>query len=151
MSMERLDWASGLALTAGPYFIGLYQPSPETVGFWDGVKQHELRLKWCPACARAFHPKRIVCTDCGSAELEWRAASGRGKVYSCSEVHHAPGPEFTASLPYWVGLVALEEGVYLFSRLIADPGAVAIDAPARVDFQVLEQGRLMPVFRIGTP
>lgn len=149
MSIDALDWASGLPLTAGPYFIGLYQPSPETAGFWEGVKGRELRLKWCDACGRAFHPKRIVCTGCGNAELGWRAASGRAKVYSCSEVFRAPAPEFNASLPYWVGLVVLEEGVHLFSRLIAAPGPVAIDAPAVVDFQVLEQGKLMPVFRVG--
>ena len=57
------------------------------------------------------HPKRIVCTRCGADDLQWRAASGRGRVYSCSEVHRAPAPEFAASVPYWVGLVALEEGV----------------------------------------
>ena len=127
---HAVDWAAGLPLTAGPYFIGLYQPSPETAGFWEGVNNHELRLKWCAACARPFHPKRIVCTQCGSADLSWRAAGGQGRVYSCSEVHRAPAPEFAASAPYWVGLVALEEGVHLFTRFIPDPGPVVIDARA---------------------
>ena len=36
----RIDWSQGVPLMAGPYFLGLYQPSPETKDFWDGVAQH---------------------------------------------------------------------------------------------------------------
>ena len=86
---DRIDWSQGLPLMAGPYFLGLYQPSPETKDFWDGVAQHELRLKWCANCARAHHPKRIVCTYCGNTELASKRAAGRGTVYSFSEVHRA--------------------------------------------------------------
>ena len=140
------DWSGGLPLKAGEWFIGLYQPSPETTGYWEGVAAHELRLKHCPACARDFHPKRIVCTDCGSPNLVWKRASGRGTVYSFSEVHRAPSPAFAASVPYIVGLVRLEEGVHLFTRF--EGGPVAIGTPVHVDFRVLELGMLMPVFRV---
>ncbi|MGG5820695.1 Zn-ribbon domain-containing OB-fold protein [Falsiroseomonas sp. HW251] len=144
---ERVtDWSRGLELKAGEWFLGLYQPSPETVGYWDGVKAHELRLKHCAACDRALHPKRIVCTDCGSDALAWKRASGRGEVYSFSEVHRAPSPAFAGSVPYTVGIVKLEEGVFLFSRLQGGP--VAIGAKAEVGFRVLELGNLMPVFTV---
>lgn len=143
------DWSQGVPLTAGENFIGLYQPSPETAGYWAGIAQRELRLKWCAPCKAAFHPKRIVCTRCGSGALEWQRASGRGEVYSFSEIHRAPSPVFAGSVPYTVGVVALEEGVHLLARLIAAPGPIAIDAPVRVDFRVLEQGILLPVFLAG--
>jgi uncharacterized OB-fold protein len=141
------DWSRGLQLTAGDWFIGLYQPSPETVGFWDGVAQRELRLKHCAACDLHFHPKRIVCTACGSDALGWKRSSGRGQVYSFSEVHRAPSPAFAASVPYTVGLVQLDEGVHLFTRF--EGGKVAIGTPVRVDFRVLELGNLMPVFTVA--
>lgn len=144
-----IDWATGMDLMAGPYFVGLYQPSPETAGFWDGVQAHELRLKHCPACGRFHHPKRIACTDCGSTGLAFRVAQGSGEVYSFSEVHRAPAPEFAASIPYTVGVVKLAEGVCLFTRFIPDPGPVRIGAPARVAFRTLEQGHEMPVFLVG--
>ena len=144
-----IDWSQGLPLTAGEYFIGIYQPSPETVGYWEGVKRRELMLKWCPHCSKAFHPKRIVCTDCGANDLGWKKASGKGTVYSFSEVHHAPSEVFAKSVPYTVGLVELEEGVHLFSRLIPQAGAIAIGSLAQVDFRVLELGKLLPVFLIG--
>lgn len=148
-AMDMSRWAEGLPLMAGENFIGLYQPSPETVGFWEAVKRRELVLKWCAPCAKAFHPKRIVCTDCGNADLGWKAASGRGKVYSFSDVHRAPHATFAGSTPYTVGVVRLDEGVYLFTRFFAEPGPVAIDAPARVDFRELEMGQLLPVFVVG--
>ena len=149
---KAIDWSQGLPLTAGDYFLGIYQPSPETVGYWEAVARHELVLKWCPHCQIAFHPKRIVCTACGADDLEWKRASGRGTVYSFSEVHHAPSGVFAPSVPYTVGLVALEEGVHLFSRLIPEGDAkVAIGAPAQVEFRVMELGQLLPVFVIGKP
>jgi uncharacterized OB-fold protein len=147
-AQKPVDWSRGVPLMAGPYFVGLYQPSPETAGYWEGVQRRELLLKWCARCSKAYHPKRIVCTDCGSTELGWKKASGRGTVYSFSEVHHAALPAFAASVPYTVGLVALEEGVHLMTRFIKDARPIAIDAPARVDFRVLETGQLLPVFLV---
>lgn len=147
-AQKPLDWSCGVPLMAGPYFMGLYQPSPETAEYWEGVKRGELLLKWCAACSKTYHPKRIVCTQCGATNLGWKKASGRGKVYSFSEVHHAALPAYAASVPYTVGLVALEEGVHLLTRFIKDRGAIAIDAPARVDFRVLETGQLLPVFLV---
>lgn len=146
---SSIDWAEGVPLMAGPWFLGLYQPSPETEGFWEGVNRGELLLKWCAQCAAAYHPKRIVCTRCGSADLTWKPSSGRGKVYSFSEVHHAAIPAFKASVPYTVGMVELEEGVYLFTRFISEPGPVSIDAAAHVDFRVLETDQMLPVFLVG--
>ncbi|PZW39307.1 hypothetical protein C8P66_13042 [Humitalea rosea] len=143
------DWSRGVPLMAGDWFIGLYQPSPETVGYWEALTRRELVLKYSPAAGRYYHPKRIVCTETGSDALEWRRASGRGTIYSFSEVHRAPSPAFAASVPYTVGIVALEEGVHLFTRLIANPGPIAIGAPVTVDFRVLEGGVLLPVFLVG--
>ncbi len=146
-----IDWRNGLPLTAGPFFLGLYQPSPETADFWDGVARRELRLKWCPHCARAHHPKRIVCTFCGTTELAGRRACGRGSVYSFSEVHRAAIAAFAPATPYTVGVVKLEEGVHLFTRLFPTAGAIAIDDPVTLDFRVLETGQLLPVFLVGKP
>lgn len=149
MPDTQIDWSKGLPLAAGPYFMGLYQPSPETVGFWQGVAADELRLKKCGDCGKLWHPKRIVCTDCRSTNLDWKKSAGTGQVYSFSEIHHAPTPAFSSSVPYALGLVRLDEGVYLFTRFFAGPGTLAIGARARVDFRVLELGQKMPVFLIG--
>ena len=145
----QIDWSKGIPLTAGSFFMGLYQPSPETVGFWDGVKNDELRIKHCRDCGSLWHPKRIVCTHCGSSDLDWQKAEGTGEVYSFSEVHRAPTPAFANSVPYALGLVRLAEGVHLFTRFFAEPGTLRIGVAATVEFRVLELGQKMPVFRVG--
>lgn len=143
-----MDWSQGLPLRAGDMFLGLYQPSPETAEYWAGVKRHELLLKHCTACGALHHPRRILCSACGESGLGWKRACGRGKVYSFSEIHRTTGV-FSPATPYVVGIVALDEGVHLFTRFIApDNAAVQIDKPVTLDFQVLEQGQLLPVFRL---
>lgn len=145
----QIDWSKGVPFMAGPYFVGLYQPSPETAGFWEGVAANELRVRRCTNCNHLWHPKRIVCTACGSSELEWTGVAGTGEVYSFSEVHRPPTPAFANSVPYSMGLVKLDEGVHLFTRFFAEPGALKIGARAKVDFRVLELGQKMPVFIVG--
>lgn len=141
------DWSGGRHVMAGDMFLGLYQPSPETTGFWQGIGRGELLLKWCGACARHYHPRRIICPQCASTELGWKPASGAGKVYSFSEVHRAPTKEFAKSAPYTVGLIETAEGVHYFCRIVPEGGArIVVDAPARLEFRVLENGYRLPVF-----
>jgi uncharacterized protein len=138
-SFKLEDWTKGIRMRAGPISLGIYQPSPETAEYWRGIENRELRLRYCPHCERAFHPKRIICSNCGADDLTWRRSEGHGQVYSFSEIHRAPNATFAASAPYIDG----------FTRFIADPGPVVIDAPARLDFRILESGYLLPVFLVG--
>ena len=143
------DWSRGRNVMVGDMFLGLYQPSPETTEFWTGVGRRELLFKHCADCGARHHPRRMLCSRCNSGRLGWDACKGRGKVFSFSEVHRAAIEAFAAAAPYTVGVVKLEEGVHLFTRLI--PSApVTIDAPVTVDYRVLEMGQLLPVFVVGS-
>lgn len=147
---EMADWAEGQKVYAGELFLGLYQPSPETAGFWQGVARDELLFKWCAACARHYHPRRIICPQCSSTKLDWKPASGKGKVYSFSEVHRPPTKTFAKGAPYTVGLVETPEGVHYFCCIVADGGAkIVVDAPAQLEFRELETGQRLPVFVVG--
>jgi len=147
--MEMTDWAKGLPLKAGDNFLGLYQPSPETAGFWEGVNRHELLIKTCRNCGALHHPRRILCSACGESGMDWTRASGRGKVYAFSEIHRTTGV-FSPATPYIVGIVALEEGVHIFTRFVAKDNAnVKIGSDVQVEFKVLEQGALLPCFRLA--
>lgn len=152
--MQMSDWANGLPLRAGENFLGLYQPSPETADFWKGVERHELLIKTCRSCGRLHHPRRILCSACGESGMDWKSACGRGKVYSFSEIHRTTGI-FSPSTPYVVGIVELEEGVHIFTRFLPVEGApdkdnssIRIGSAVAVEFKVLEQGMLLPVFRV---
>jgi uncharacterized OB-fold protein len=88
------------------------QSGPEE-HYFGRLAQGVFEIQRCTACARHQFFPRILCVHCGSEELEWVAASGRGTVYSYSVVRRKP----EAGGDYNVVLVDLDEGVRLMSRL----------------------------------
>jgi uncharacterized OB-fold protein len=70
----------------------------------------------CPHCQEKIFPPRDICPDCGGEAKALYQFSGRGEVYSFTEVHQAPaGHEHNA--PYTVALVKLEEGPMVTAQL----------------------------------
>lgn len=57
------------------------EPAP-----WQGLRERQdagqIPFQSCATCGHAIFYPRVLCPDCGSTELEWRAASGAGTVYS---------------------------------------------------------------------
>ena len=103
---KAIDWSQGLPLTAGDYFLGIYQPSPETAGFWEGVARRELRAQVVRRTARPPSIRSGSSAPHADPPISnWKRAGGRGTVYSFSEVHHAPSGVSPPSVPYTVGLV----------------------------------------------
>lgn len=85
--------------------------------FWEGCRQHELRVQTCSRCATAYFPPTPRCSACGSFEMRWVVSEGDATLYSWAGVHHPPVPGFR--YPLLVGLVELEEGVRLVADLVA--------------------------------
>ncbi len=143
------DWGAGVPLMAGPFQIGLYEPSPETAGYWEGIKAGKLMIKRCTSCARHQHPRRMFCIHCDGDRFDWVEVEGSAKVYTFSTVHRAPRPEFNAEVPYTVGILELPEGIYLFSRILPPPGGeVRIGASTRLCFQVTGPSGRLPAFQV---
>ena len=67
----------------------------------------------CVVCGRVYFRAELECSRCGGA-LEERRVSGRGRVYSYTEVHAAPA-EMAA--PYLLVLVDLDESGRVLGRL----------------------------------
>jgi uncharacterized OB-fold protein len=143
----EVDWSEGLVLMMGPYEMGLTETSPETAGYWAGVERGELVIKRCTQCGDHLYPRRIFCPRCGNDGLEWVPASGKGVVYSYSTIYRAP--DRSLPVPYTNGIVALEEGVYLFGRLTGKPDEeFAIGDSVEVEFASVVPGQpRLPVFR----
>jgi len=116
-----------------------------TQAFWDGSRRHELLIRRCPRCGANLHPRRLICPACGSEELSWIAASGRGVVYSVSTIYRAAS-NARQTVPYHVGIVALDEGVHLFTRFTDDGGPPDIDDRVAVRFERQSYERELPVF-----
>jgi uncharacterized protein len=85
-------------------------PTALSQPYWDGVAAGELRLQVCGACGKVRHYPRLLCDGCYSTAVEWRAASGRGRIHSWTVAHHPYHPAFITEVPYTLVLVDLEEG-----------------------------------------
>ena len=116
------------------------KPLPEitllTEPFWQGAKEHQLRLQRCDGCgAFRFIPKE-VCPSCASVLATWTPVSGVGNVYSYSTVHRGTGAAFQEDLPFIVVMVELIEGPRIISHLIdCAPDQVQIGMPVVVVFE----------------
>lgn len=124
-------------------------PTPDalTRPYWDAVKEHRFVLPRCEACDRFHFYPRATCPHCGSDRIAWSPASGRGKVYSFTQVHRAPSPAFEAGVPYVVAIIELDEGPHLMSSITGcEPSHVTVGMPVMVDYADFDDASL-PVFR----
>jgi uncharacterized OB-fold protein/acyl dehydratase len=116
--------------------------SRDTAFFWEGVKEHELRIQRRPDGSLQHPPVPAVWQD-KSVPIDYVVASGRGTVFSFV-VHHAPKVP-GRSLPFVIALIELEEGVRMLGELRGvDPGSVAIGMPVRAIYIDLPAGDTGP-------
>ena len=59
-------------------------PDLETQPFWDACKEGRFLLKHCNACGEDHFYPRPFCPKCWSADVEWKEASGDGRLYTYS-------------------------------------------------------------------
>lgn len=131
-----------------PYSGALPRPTPETLPFWEGARNHRLVLPWCRDCGKPHFYPRALCPHCLSQALDWRDASGRGKLHTYV-INHKPAKGFTA--PYVIAVVELDEGVRMLSNLVLPgtptPEALHIDMPVQVVFDDVTDTVTLPRFR----
>src|SRR2546427_9636096 len=109
-------------------------PTPETRPFWEAARRHELWLQRCRACgAHVFYP-RGACPRCLSAELEWRRASGRGRLHTFT-VGHRGARNFPLPGPYVIAIVELDGGPLMKTNL-----AGIAPQPAKIEDRMAAQG-----------
>lgn len=93
-------------------------PNLDNHGFWEGCRQHELRLQRCGACGTVRHQPRPMCPQCNHVEYDWMRASGRGTLYTFTIVHGPTLPVFQAQAPYNVAVIQLDEGPFMVSNVV---------------------------------
>jgi uncharacterized protein len=114
--------------------------------WWNASREGRLLLPKCRNCSRHFFRPEVACTHCFSLDWEWVQASGRGTLYSYSEIHRPPVPGFKT--PAVFAIVDLEEGVPIFSNVVdCTPGELRIGMPLQVVFEPLTAEITLPKFR----
>jgi len=126
----------------------LPEPTLESQGFWDALREHKLVFQQCASCGQVRHYPRPVCGNCFSMDVAWKQASGKGSVHSWTVCHHAFHPSFKRELPYVVVTVDMDEGVRMVGRVENIPqDALAVGLPVEVGFLDLDERITFPIFR----
>lgn len=125
-------------------------PSPDGSRFWEAASEHRVELPRCGPCGHAFFYPRSVCPRCGSRDIEWVRASGRGTLYSFCVHYHSSLPGLAEAVPFVTALVDLEEGPRIMAFLEAaasDPDLIECGSPVEAGFLDLPDGQAVLKFR----
>lgn len=123
-------------------------PDDHTRVWWDAAAEHRLLVVRCAACGAAHYYPRPFCPRCGDTDVSWEQASGRATLYTWSVVHQNDLPPFRDKVPYVAAVVDLAEGPRMMTNVVgADPATLRAGMELAVDFEELEDGFFIPVFR----
>jgi len=129
------------------------EATPETQPFWDGCREGVLMLQHCGGCGDAYFPPSPYCPRCLSDEVEWKPASGRGRLHTYL-ISHRPAPGFDADAPYAIAIVELDEGPRMMSNIVGVPNTpehLVLDMELQVTFEARGDAVQVPVFRPAGP
>jgi hypothetical protein len=122
-------------------------PNPLTEPYWQAALEGVLKMPHCLSCGQFHFYPRSLCPFCRSDALDWQAVSGLGEVYSYTVVHRAPSLGFKGMLPYTVGIISLDEGPHLMSRIVGvPPEEICIGMRVNVDFESQNSEINLPIF-----
>lgn len=118
--------------------------------FWQAAKEKRLVAPQCSDCSTFRMPPRPYCPECQSKATTWVQLPGTASVYSFAICNRSPYPDvedFTY-LPIVVTLDGAPD-IRLVSNLIgANPQSVEIGSRVVVEWHPINDGWLLPVFRL---
>ena len=117
-------------------------PDAAALHFFERLRQRRLSTTRCRICGTLAFPPRVWCPVCLAEELDWVDLAGRGTVVAFSTQER--GLRFNA--PDVLGLVNLDEGVRLLSRLAAPLEDLRIGMVVTVDFLEVAPGEVLHQF-----
>jgi len=113
--------------------------------YWDGLKKRELKAQKCNKCGEVFFPPRARCPKCLSKELGWVELSGKGELYSWSEIHVPP---LAFEETYVLGIIDLEERVgRIITRIDAKPEELKIGMKMKINYVDVEENLTVCTFK----
>ena len=93
-------------------------PIPRTQPFWDGLREHKVKIQYSPSSGEwVFYPRShapLTLED----DLEWREISGEGTLYTYTIARRPTAPDFAGEEPQIIAVVELDEGPRLTSTLV---------------------------------
>lgn len=117
--------------------------------FFDATAEGRLLLRYSPSSGEWSEPSAVVCSVTQARDLEWREASGRGKLVSWTIKAGRPQGDEPAEDAV-IGIVETDEGPWLSLLLPdVDVSRLADGAPVVVDFVQPDGSEHLPVARLA--
>ncbi|RIJ17243.1 Zn-ribbon domain-containing OB-fold protein [Henriciella mobilis] len=119
-----------------------------TEPFWQMAKEKKLTACQCAKCGHFRMPPTPYCPECQSREMNWPELPGTATVFSFAICTRSPySGEPLIYVPVVVDLDGAP-GARLVSNLVGiDAEKVEIGMKVKVDWNPIQDGWLLPVFR----
>lgn len=114
--------------------------------YWDAAAEGRLVLPRCHRCREVIWYPRTFCPACGSFEIEWFEANGRGTIYSFTVVRQTTG-SYADVVPYVVAYVELEEGPRILTNVLSRSNPITIGQAVEGFFDRSPRGSRILRFR----
>ena len=113
----------------------LPEPTPVTRPFWDGLREHKVKIQYSPSADRYIFYPRILAPGTLADDLEWREVSGAGTLYTFTVADRPTAPPWADALPQFLAIVELDEGPRLSTELVdADPDTLRVGMRVKAVF-----------------
>jgi uncharacterized protein len=119
---------------------------PETAPFWSATAQRRLLVPYCRRCGDWIWYPRPLCAACSSTDIEWREHSGRGTIYTFTDVRKGFGA-FAGSVPYVIAYVDLDDGPRVLTNIVgAELSELSVGQPVELSWSPTGSGAALPRF-----
>lgn len=113
----------------------LPEPTPVSKPFWDGLKEHVIRIQYSPSAGQYVFYPRILAPGTLADDLEWREVSGYGILYTFTVTDRPTAPPWSGSVPQLLAIVELDEGPRMSTEMTdVDPAALEVGMRVRPVF-----------------
>ena len=124
-------------------------PQGESDYYWQKTKEHELWLRQCNACGKAYFYPRDISPCCFSRDTSWVQASGNATLYTYGIVERPPHRGFAEETPFVTAIVELEEGPRMPTNIVMEeptPEKLQIGMALKVVFEDISEAIALPKF-----
>ncbi len=126
----------------------------ESLPWWQAAAQHRLTVQCCDNCQYCRLPPAPICSECQSNKSHWEEISGKGTLYSYTEVHRAVATGQT--LPFVIAIIQLDmdgigtgNSVRIMSNIVdANPDELEIGKAVSVAWETMSDTVSLPRFKL---
>lgn len=126
-------------------------PLPVRPDLFVAAEPPRLVIGRCASCRRPHFPLADGCPYCGAESPSREEVPGRGRLWAWTAVTAAP-PGYPGEVPYGFGVVELDAGLQVITRLTeSDPARLGAGEPVHLVLEKIGDELLGYAFAPGDP